>query len=163
MRTFQEIFEISAGRQDGAAALEAKLGKPRSAEELAAIPEDRWLAELSKFVFRTGLNWSVIENKWPGFEEEFHGFDIGRCAMMDDAMSDLLLALSPSRPSKRRIPLPATLPRVTPEKLGILSCPLQPSVSTLQWSMFYEVSPLLSAEALTPRASPAAGCVLTSF
>ena len=91
MRDFQEIFEISAGRHGGAAALEAKLGKPRTAKELAEIPEDRWLAEMSKFVFRTGLNWSVIENKWPGFEEAFHGFDIGRCAMMDDEMFDSLL------------------------------------------------------------------------
>lgn len=91
MRDFQEIFEISAERQGGAGALEAKLGKPKTSAELAAIPEDRWLAEMSKFVFRTGLNWSVIENKWPGFEVAFHGFDIGRCAMMDDAMFDALL------------------------------------------------------------------------
>ncbi|WP_299852566.1 DNA-3-methyladenine glycosylase I [uncultured Roseovarius sp.] len=91
MRAFQEIFEISAGRHGGAEALEAKLGRPKSAAELAAIPEDRWLAEMSKFVFRTGLNWSVIENKWPGFEEAFHGFDIGRCALMDDVMFDALL------------------------------------------------------------------------
>lgn len=91
MRDFQEIFEISAGRHGGAAALEAQMTKPKGAAELAAIPEDRWLAEMSKFVFRTGLNWSVIENKWPGFEEAFHGFDIGKCAMMDDAMFDALL------------------------------------------------------------------------
>ncbi len=91
MRTFQEIFDISAGRHGGAAALEAQLSKPKTEEELAAIPEDRWLAEMSKFVFRTGLNWSVIENKWPGFEAAFHGFDIGRCAMMDDEMFDSLL------------------------------------------------------------------------
>ncbi|MEO3416928.1 DNA-3-methyladenine glycosylase I [Roseovarius sp. CAU 1744] len=91
MRDFQEIFEISAERQGGAGALEEKLGKPKTSAELAAIPEDRWLAEMSKFVFRTGLNWSVIENKWPGFEAAFHGFDIGRCAMMDDTMFDALL------------------------------------------------------------------------
>lgn len=91
MRNFQEIFEISAGRHGGAAALEAKLGTPKTPDELEAIPEDRWLAEISKFVFRTGLNWKVIENKWPGFEDAFHRFDVGRCAMMDDAMFDSLL------------------------------------------------------------------------
>lgn len=91
MRTFQEIFEISAGRHGGAGALEAKLGKPKTAAELAAIPEDRWLAEMSKYIFATGLNWTVVENKWPGFEEAFHGFDLGRCAMMDDVMFDALL------------------------------------------------------------------------
>lgn len=91
MRTFQEIFDISAGRHGGADALEALLPTPKTADELAAIPEDRWLAELSKFVFRTGLNWKVIENKWPGFETAFHRFDVGRCAFMDDEMFDALL------------------------------------------------------------------------
>ena len=91
MRTFQEIFDISAGRHGGSEALEARLGKPKSAAELAAIPEDRWLAEMSKYIFATGLNWQVIEKKWPGFETAFHGFDVGRCAMMDDAMFDALL------------------------------------------------------------------------
>ncbi len=91
MRSFREIFEISAGRHGGAEALEAKLGRPKSAAELAAIPEDRWLAEMSKYIFATGLNWTVIEKKWPGFEEAFHGFDVGRCAMMDDVMFDRLL------------------------------------------------------------------------
>ncbi len=91
MRSFADIFEISAERQGGRTALETKLDKPRSAVELAAIPEDRWLAEMSKYIFGTGLAWTVIEKKWPGFEEAFHGFDLGRCAMMDDVMFDQLL------------------------------------------------------------------------
>ena len=91
MRDFQEIFEISANRHGGADALEARLGSVRSAAELAAIPEDRWLAEMSKYIFATGLNWTVIEKKWPGFEQAFHGFDVGKCAMMDDEMFDSLL------------------------------------------------------------------------
>lgn len=94
MRSFEDIYEISANRKGGPQALEAIITSHRMkpAGELAAIPEDRWLSELSKFVFRTGLNWSVIENKWPGFEEAFLGFDVGRCAFMDDEMFDGLLA-----------------------------------------------------------------------
>lgn len=93
MRSFEDIYAISADRKGGADALEAIITSHRmkTAQELAAIPEDRWLSELSKFVFRTGLNWSVIENKWPGFEEAFKGFDVGRCAFMDDEMFDALL------------------------------------------------------------------------
>lgn len=91
MRTFDEIYEIAAARKGGDAALEALLGRPTPAAELARISEDRWLAELSKYVFSTGLAWQVIESKWPGFEEAFHGFDIGRCAMMDDEMFDRLI------------------------------------------------------------------------
>ncbi|MEL7256441.1 MAG: DNA-3-methyladenine glycosylase I [Pseudomonadota bacterium] len=91
MRSFDEIFQISAERHGGAEALEVKLSKPKTAAELEAIPEDRWLAEMSKYIFATGLNWTVIEKKWPGFEEAFHGFDLGRCAFMDDGMFDSLL------------------------------------------------------------------------
>jgi len=93
MRSFEEIYEISAARKGGAEALEAIITSHRMkpARELADIPEDRWLSDLSKFVFRTGLNWSVIEAKWSGFEDAFYGFDIGKCAMMDDEMFDSLL------------------------------------------------------------------------
>lgn len=93
MRSFQDIYDIAAKRKGGTEALEAIITSHpmKTPAELAAIPEDRWLSELSRFVFRTGLNWSVIENKWPGFEEAFHGFDIGKCAMMDDGMFDSLL------------------------------------------------------------------------
>lgn len=93
MRTFSEIYEIASTRKGEDAALEQKIGPDisKTPEELASIPENRWLAELSKFVFRTGLNWSVIENKWPEFEEAFKHFDVGKCALMDDVWFDSLL------------------------------------------------------------------------
>ena len=91
MRSFEEIFDISAGRHGGAEAVEAMLDKPKPATELMVIPEDRWLAQMSKYIFATGLNWSVVEKKWPGFEDAFHSFALGKCAMMDDAMFDALL------------------------------------------------------------------------
>ncbi|NOD48294.1 MULTISPECIES: DNA-3-methyladenine glycosylase I [unclassified Ruegeria] len=91
MRTFDEIFDISASRHGGPDALQAMLHKPKSPEELAAIPEDRWLAMLTKCVFQAGFNWKVIENKWDGFEVAFDGFDVGRCAFMDDEKFDALL------------------------------------------------------------------------
>ena len=34
-----------------------------------------YLEQLTKAVFIAGLNWKVVENKWPGFLEAFHGFD----------------------------------------------------------------------------------------
>src|SRR5579862_1018776 len=34
-----------------------------------------YLEQLTKAVFRAGLNWKVVENKWPGFMEAFHDFD----------------------------------------------------------------------------------------
>ncbi|MDP7152417.1 MAG: DNA-3-methyladenine glycosylase I [Paracoccaceae bacterium] len=93
MRSFNEIYQIAAKRKGGAEVLETIVTshQMKPPAELAAIPEDRWLSELSKFVFRTGLNWKVIETKWPGFEAAFYRFDLGKCAMMDDEMFDSLL------------------------------------------------------------------------
>lgn len=91
MLHFDELFDIAAGRHGGDDALNAKLSRPKSAADLAAIPEDRWLSTLTKCVFQAGFNWKVIEAKWDGFEAAFDGFDVGRCAMMDDDRFDALL------------------------------------------------------------------------
>lgn len=84
MRSFSEIHAIAAERHGGAEALEEKLSRPMTGQELAAIPDDRWLAQMTRNVFSAGFNWKVVENMWPGFEEAFSGFDPGRCAMLSD-------------------------------------------------------------------------------
>jgi 3-methyladenine DNA glycosylase Tag len=34
-----------------------------------------YLEVMSKSVFQTGISWKVVEAKWPGTREAFHGFD----------------------------------------------------------------------------------------
>ncbi len=34
-----------------------------------------YLEVLTKAVFESGMSWRVVEAKWPGFREAFHGFD----------------------------------------------------------------------------------------
>ena len=84
MRGFAEIFDIAAERHGGREALEAKLEPPLPPDEIAAIPDDRFLSCATKCIFNAGFNWKVVENMWPGFEAAFDGFDIGRCAMLND-------------------------------------------------------------------------------
>lgn len=91
MRNFDDIFAISADRHGGPAALEDKLSPPIPVDRLVQIPEDRWLSTMTKCIFQAGFNWKVIENKWDGFEAAFDGFDVGRCAFMDDEKFDALL------------------------------------------------------------------------
>ncbi len=92
MRSFDEIFAISAGRKGGAEALEALLSGPLSADELAAIPDDRWLSMMAKCLFQAGFHWKVIEAKWPGFETAFEGFDPLRVAFYGDEEIDRLIS-----------------------------------------------------------------------
>lgn len=91
MRDFDTLFDIAADRHGGHEALEALLSKPLTPKALAEIPEDRWLATITKCVFQAGFNWKVIESKWDGFEQAFQGFDVGRNAFMDDEKFDALL------------------------------------------------------------------------
>lgn len=92
MRHFAEIFDIAADRHGGAQALEDRLPKALSPDEIAAIPDDRWLAQMTKCVFQSGFSWKVINAKWDGFEAAFHGFDIGPCLMMHDEDFERLIS-----------------------------------------------------------------------
>jgi 3-methyladenine DNA glycosylase Tag len=75
----------------GAAALEARLPQPRSVAELRAMPDDRYLSQMSLRIFRAGLKHSLVDAKWPAFEEVFQGFDPRRVrAMSDEALQALL-------------------------------------------------------------------------
>ncbi len=91
MRSFDEILSIAADRKGGTEVVLDAVPAIRSADALAAVPDDRWLSAMARAVFNAGFNWKVIEAKWPGFEEAFHGFDVGRTAMMSDETFDALL------------------------------------------------------------------------
>jgi 3-methyladenine DNA glycosylase Tag len=84
LQSFQTIYEKAAARKGGADVLEALLPKPKSAAQLRRIRDDRYLAEMTKCVFRSGFVWQIIEHKWPGFEAAFDQFDTTACAMLSD-------------------------------------------------------------------------------
>ena len=84
MRAFDDIYSIAAARKGGEVALEQRLSKPRGTAELAATPDDRWLAAMARAIFQAGFNWQVVNAMWPGFEDAFEGFDPNRVAMYHD-------------------------------------------------------------------------------
>jgi 3-methyladenine DNA glycosylase Tag len=87
---FAPILDAARTRV-GATALEARLPQPKSPQQLADTPDDRYLSQMSLRIFRAGLKHSVVDAKWPAFEEVFHGFDPRRVrAMSDEAMEKLL-------------------------------------------------------------------------
>jgi DNA-3-methyladenine glycosylase I len=51
-----------------------------------------YLAALSVAVFEPGLNWRVVESKWPGIVEAFDGFDVRTVAGYTALDEDRLLA-----------------------------------------------------------------------
>jgi 3-methyladenine DNA glycosylase Tag len=91
MRSFSDLYAIAAGRKGGPDALEAMLPRPRPPAELAAIPDDRWLSAAARAIFQAGFSGSVIEAKWPGFEDAFQGFDPSRLSLWAGDDLDRLL------------------------------------------------------------------------
>lgn len=87
--TYAEILELTISRKG--AGFTDTLERPKPVEELNLIPDDRWLSIFAKRIFQAGFNWQVVEDKWPRFEEVFHGFDIGRNSMMSDDDLDTYL------------------------------------------------------------------------
>lgn len=84
--SFERIYQRACERKGGAKALEALLGQNVSVEQLASLPDNLLLAELTKKVFQSGFVWRVVRQKWPGFCEVFFDFDIEKMLLMSDEM-----------------------------------------------------------------------------
>lgn len=82
MSTFSEIHARAIDRH-GEDHLRARFPTASDAATLAALPDHRCLAAMTRRVFAAGFRWSVIDNKWPGFEEAFSGFDVAHVAHLD--------------------------------------------------------------------------------
>jgi 3-methyladenine DNA glycosylase Tag len=91
MDGFDTVFERAAARHGGEKAVEERLYTVKTSRQLKSIKDDRWLAEIAKRIFQAGFVWKIIEAKWPGFEEAFHGFDVSRVAHLSDDEIDALL------------------------------------------------------------------------
>ena len=88
---FKTIRARAEKRKGGPKAL-AKLLPPKpDLKALARLADDRILAEMSKRVFSAGFAWSVIENKWSGFEQAFLGFKPGPLTLQPDEFWDALM------------------------------------------------------------------------
>ena len=73
--SFKTIRARAAKRKGGEKVLASLLPKKRNNKDLAKLGDDRVLAEMARRVFSAGFVWSVIDQKWPGFEEAFLGFN----------------------------------------------------------------------------------------
>ena len=75
MTAFKTIRARAEKRKGGAEALARMLGPRPDPKALRELGDESALAEMTRRVFSAGFAWSVIEAKWPGFEEAFLGFE----------------------------------------------------------------------------------------
>ena len=89
---FKTIRARAEKRKGGPKGLEKMLPRKPDNKALAKLSDDRILAEMTKRVFSAGFAWSVIENKWPGFEKAFLGFKPAQLVFQPDDYWDGLLS-----------------------------------------------------------------------
>lgn len=82
MRDYQWLHEFCLNRFGSAAALEAHLPEAFSPVQLRQISDDRYLSTMALRVFRAGLKHSLVDAKWPAFEQVFFGFDPEKVVLM---------------------------------------------------------------------------------
>lgn len=91
MKSFAEIYDRAAKRKGGEKELEKMIQLDmKTPAELEKIPDDRFLAEITRGVFNAGFVWKIIEHKWDGFESGFWKFNIMRCAYVSEEDIDRL-------------------------------------------------------------------------
>ena len=72
---YRWLHDTVRKRFDSEGAMEAFLPRALTAGELKRLGDDRYLSAMSRRVFRAGMNHSVVDARWPAFEEAFWGFD----------------------------------------------------------------------------------------
>ena len=89
---FKTILARAEKRKGGPSALKKLLPAKPSRKALEKLADDRILAEMTQRVFSAGFAWSVIENKWPGFEKAFLGFKPAKLIFQPDDFWHALLS-----------------------------------------------------------------------
>lgn len=84
MREFSTIYEEAVFRQGSESNLKARLPKPVTPNQLRKKGDDWFLSLMSRRIFRAGLKHSMVDGKWPAFEDVFHGFDVDRVSQLSD-------------------------------------------------------------------------------
>ena len=82
MHDYKWLNEYCLNRFGSAQALEARLPVPKTPDQLRAISADRYLSTMALRVFRAGLKHSLVDAKWPAFEEVFFRFDPEKVVLM---------------------------------------------------------------------------------
>ena len=90
MISFDDIYTEACLRHGGEEVLQ-RLPVPATARELEDMSEARYLSVMSRRIFRAGLRHSMVDARWPAFEEVFQGFDVDRVRMLSDDDLDGML------------------------------------------------------------------------
>ena len=75
MTRFETLYHAAVKKLGGEQQLQEQFPEVLTEQQLSRIGDDRYLSMMTRCVFRAGFVWRVINNKWPGFEAAFDGFN----------------------------------------------------------------------------------------
>ena len=55
------------------------------------LEDNDYFENMTRIIFQGGLNWKIIENKWPYFKKVFNDFSIDQVAKFDDSVVERLM------------------------------------------------------------------------
>lgn len=91
MKSFDELCR-QAQAQHPELSLETMLGEPPLNDAaLAGVSDDRLFSDMARRIFRAGLKHSLVDAKWPAFEQAFFGFDPEKVQLMSDEQIEKLM------------------------------------------------------------------------
>ncbi len=88
LNLYEEIFEHAARKFDSIEALESVMPVVLTKEQLESQSDAFYLSVMSRRIFQAGMRHSVINSKWPHFEEVFWGFDPTKIIYIDEAFME---------------------------------------------------------------------------
>ena len=84
MPSFDSIVEHAANRCGGLSSLEQEMPSLKTERQLQNLHDSECLSIMSLRIFRAGLKHSVVDAKWPVFEQVFNQFNPQTLAMLSD-------------------------------------------------------------------------------
>lgn len=83
MKSYDWIERHVRAQPDAERAFE-RLPEVKTPQQLASLSDDRYLSVMSLRIFRAGLKHSLVDGKWPAFEQAFFGFDPNKLRLLSD-------------------------------------------------------------------------------
>lgn len=65
--------------------------------------DDEYFERMTKIIFQAGLNWKMIDNKWPEFRKAFSNFSIDKVSKFDDKKVEELMGNAKIVRNRRKI------------------------------------------------------------
>lgn len=85
---YQWLYNTVRKRFNSEEEMEAFLPKAKSTAELTVLGDDRYLSAMSQRVFQAGMKHSVVNSKWPNFEEAFWKFSPEKMVLLSPDQID---------------------------------------------------------------------------